>query len=108
MENFDDDFDEIPYQSSGLTCEVCGYDDSIKCYLDPPHENEQPNQILCGEHAAKEGYCCCCGLFCAGMTSFDFTHPGYCDNCYDEVRSNEDDDEEDRGFFDYLDSRDPY
>lgn len=58
-------------------------------------------------HAAEKGYCCCCGQFCAGSTSFDFTHPGYCDNCYEEVRSDYED-EDDEDFFDYIDNRDPY
>jgi len=95
---FDDDMEEVPYKPSGLICEVCGYDDSIQCMLwNQDIGDDEPSQVLCGEHAAKEGYCCCCGTFCAGMTSFDFHHPGYCDNCYDQVKADcgEDDEEDD-------------
>lgn len=93
MINTEDDFENIEdpiYQNSGLICESCGYDDSLKCYIDVPinqDEENTPAQILCGKHAAENGYCCCCGLYSAGITSFDFHHPGYCDNCYDQVVS---------------------
>lgn len=74
------------YQPSGLICEKCGYDDSIQCRLwNDEIGDDEPSEILCGKHAAEYGYCCCCGDYCAGMTSFDFHHPGYCDNCYHEI-----------------------
>jgi hypothetical protein len=98
--NEDDDLNDIfQYQKSGLICEVCGYDDSLRCSID--FENPEDDEILCGEHAAKAGYCCCCGQFCAGMTSFDFHHPGYCDNCYDQIKADcgEDDQDDDEDYW---------
>lgn len=101
MEDEDDFFDNS-YKPSGLICEKCGYNDSLKCYIDMPETDDaEPDYILCGKHAAKEGFCCCCGTFCAGMDSFEFQHPGYCDNCYEEVRSNSEDDDDDD--YDYID-----
>jgi hypothetical protein len=101
-ENDDFDLEETPYQESGLVCEKCGYTDSLKCYIDMPwgDPEPEPDEILCGKHAAEAGYCCCCGMFCAGLDSFEFRHPGYCDNCYDEVRSNFDDDDDDEDWDD--------
>lgn len=95
-DELEDDWAELPYQVSGLICEKCGHNDSIQCRLwNDELGDDENSEILCGKHAAETGYCCCCGTYCAGMTSFDFHHPGYCDNCYDEVRSDcgEDDDE---------------
>ena len=75
--NGDGDFEEIPYQESGLICEECGYTDSLKCYLwNDEIADDEVAYIYCGKHAAENGFCCCCGTFCAGMTSFDFNHPG--------------------------------
>lgn len=83
---------DIPFEPSGLICETCGYNDSLKCFIDLPVEDDAPaDYIYCGKHAAENGFCCGCGLHCAGMTSFEFHHPGFCDNCWDEVSSNDDD-----------------
>lgn len=97
-----EDAEENTYQESGLVCEKCGYTDSIKCTIWGLGDGEDDTvTILCGKHAADEGYCCCCGEFCSGMTSFDFHHPGYCDNCYDEVKRNFGDDDDDDGYASY-------
>jgi len=29
----------------------------------------------------RQGFCCICGIFSASIESFDFMHPGCCDNC---------------------------
>ncbi len=95
----DEDLD-TPYQESGLVCEKCGHTDSIQCeQWNSEKGDTEPSEILCGKHAAEAGYCCCCGTFCAGSTSFDFHHPGYCDNCYDQVKADtgEDDDDDYEG-----------
>lgn len=105
MENDIEDFGELEVPSSGLICEECGYADSIKCYIDEPEEDDAV--ILCGEHAAKQGYCCCCGRFSCGLTSFDFHHPGYCDNCYDQVVDDTGENDEDDDDY-YFDSQGPY
>lgn len=44
----------------------------------------------CYEHKVKEGFCRDCGVFCAGIESFDFGHyKGLCDNCASERQSEE-------------------
>lgn len=50
---------------------------------------------LCPTCLKQDGsFCLCCGQFCAGLESFDFIHPGYCDTCWDGVESNNWDDDE--------------
>jgi hypothetical protein len=45
---------------------------------------------LCPDCLKADGsFCLGCGEFCAGMTSFDFIHPGFCDNCWDEIESDD-------------------
>lgn len=63
------------------------------CYL-PIQEGV--HERLCPVCLKEDGsYCLVCGQYCSGMESFDFIHPGYCDNCYDEITSDDDwDDEE--------------
>lgn len=70
-------------------CQVpaCKDRNVLECRINPW---EKPSDWLCSEHAEKEGFCAGCGLFCAGIESFDFgRYPGFCDNCQDEIRSNE-------------------
>ena len=64
-----------------LTCTVDYTDDSGDWQTDV--------FLYCADHAVENGFCCGCGIFCAGIESFDFIHPGLCDNCYDEVKANE-------------------
>lgn len=71
--------------------EGCGSSDPIICTIDG-----EVHQLLCGYHAAEYGFCSGCGVFSAGITSFDFHHPGLCDNCHDQLSSDfdfEDDDD---------------
>jgi hypothetical protein len=50
-------------------------------------EDEDQVQRYCFEHAAENGFCYSCGIFCAGIESFDFgEYRGLCDICADEVR----------------------
>lgn len=43
---------------------------------------------LCPTCLEKDGsFCVSCGQFCAGLQGFEFIHPGYCDNCWDEIES---------------------
>lgn len=43
---------------------------------------------LCPDCLKADGsYCLSCGCFCSGIESFDFIHPGYCDNCWYEIES---------------------
>ncbi len=55
---------------------------------------------------ADGGFCFGCGHYCSGMASFDFVHPGYCDNCWDEIQSAESWDDDDANDWDpeYEDS----
>lgn len=54
---------------------------------------DEVHERLCPTCLKADGsYCLVCGQFCSGMESFDFIHPGYCDNCWDEIRSDCDDD----------------
>ena len=71
---------------------------AFKCQLDYYNEEtkewEEQIEYLCCEHAEDAGFCMRCGTFIAG-TGMEFWNNGYCDNCWDEIRSNEIDDEED-------------
>jgi hypothetical protein len=45
---------------------------------------------LCSDCFQKDGsFCKSCGCFCSGIESFDFIHPGYCDNCIDEMEQDD-------------------
>jgi len=78
--------------------EGCFHFATIECELDYQDEitNEWKVQAewLCSTHAEEQGYCMGCGTFIAG-TGMEFTNNGYCDNCYDEIKSNDFEDEED-------------
>ena len=72
--------------------EGCCEADTIKCIVwHPEDQNEWTEDVFyyCGDHAEDNGFCVGCGTFSAGLESFDFIHPGLCDNCYDEVKSDE-------------------
>ena len=49
------------------------------CYL--PSE-DAPTAHYCPAHAAANGFCWRCGQFGAGLETFEFLHPGTCDNCW--------------------------
>lgn len=61
------------------------------CLLVP---GQRPHEYLCTEHAIEQGYCAYCGDFAAGTSGFDFVHPGTCDACNGEIKSEVDDLEE--------------
>lgn len=51
---------------------------------------------LCPDCMEDVGFCLRCGNFCAGIESFDFSEmEGYCRDCVDEIKSEENDDEDD-------------
>lgn len=76
-------------------CQICGHSPAVCCFLpDPPRlltaerereREREPDQVLCSEHAEQYGYCRSCGDFWGGIESFDFTHPGLCDHCHDQI-----------------------
>lgn len=58
-------------------CEEKGCNEpSMKCEID-----EDTHEYYCPEHAAENGYCCCCGIFIAGYRFSDM-----CEICEDETR----------------------
>lgn len=59
--------------------------DGRACFLDA--WDDEPNGQYCGEHAHLYGFCRICGLFWGGIESFEFLHPGLCDNCHDQIEA---------------------
>lgn len=86
-------------------------EDVIECYL-PDYEvdeegfrtNNEPDYYYCWEHADTHGFCKMCGEFWAGIESFEFIHPGFCDNCDDEMERDFDRDFDDEDYFDDFDA----
>jgi hypothetical protein len=83
-------------------CNEPGCDeDAIPCFL--PSDTDTPSEWYCPTHAALNGYCKLCGTFCGGMESFEFIHPDYCDNCWDEIEAEDaEPDEDDEYYYDRL------
>lgn len=81
-------------QSKGIKCVIQG------ALLD----GEDEKMRYCSNHATENGFCYSCGIYCAGIESFDFgSYPGLCDNCADEVRLNDNwDDYEEAMDIEYL------
>lgn len=85
-------------------------EDVIECYL-PDYEvdeegfrtNNEPDYYYCWEHADTHGFCKMCGEFWAGIESFEFIHPGFCDNCDDEMERDFDRGFDDEDYFDDFD-----
>lgn len=76
-------------------------EDGIPCFLYP--DLDTPHEWFCPTHAAENGYCASCGIFSSGIESFDFLHPGYCDNCWDEIEAeNAEPDEDDEYVYDRM------
>lgn len=48
--------------------------------------------FYCSAHAFSHGYCCLCGMFWAGVGSFEFGN-GLCEHCRDEVETDDGDSE---------------
>lgn len=80
-------------------CDECGKDSQYITECTYPINDEITN--LCPQCLKDDGsFCLSCGMFCAGLESFDFVHPGYCDNCWDEIRTENDDWENDEEEYD--------
>ncbi len=77
-----------------------------ECYLEI--WRERPDEVLCWDHARDGGYCPGCGLFWAGVESFDFSRSGLCEQCriqreaddYDYEQNWDEGDFEGRGYCD--------
>lgn len=90
-------------------CQDCGKRGTIACFLfdggsrmiysfrhanhdsRPAMRERDPDERLCRDCAAKAGFCRCCGEFWGGIDSFEFTHPGICDHCADDIRQDMED-----------------
>jgi len=69
----------------------CTETDTIKCRVYERDEADgkwKPDIFrYCHDHAKENGFCYCCGELCAGIESYEFTHPGLCDNCFDQIEA---------------------
>lgn len=79
----------------GIQCEHEGCKERVhllQCHVNPFDLDEDKNiDWLCYEHASDHGFCSSCGIFCAGIESFDFgRYAGYCDNCASYFQSVDD------------------
>lgn len=93
------------YYFQRYICQDCGSKHANYYWLpDSDPAKDPPDEVLCPDHA-KLWYCLGCGNFCAGQNSFDFVHPGYCDNCAHEIQEGEDDEYE---YWDGDDSEDAW
>ncbi|MBX3081696.1 MAG: hypothetical protein KF716_08670 [Anaerolineae bacterium] len=81
--------DEHPQLCNEEGCSELG----IPCYLNWLHP--EPDDWYCTKHAHDQGYCPGCGLFHAGIESFDFSKSGYCANCEDQFSEADDFDDDD-------------
>lgn len=72
------------------------YKDTIRCSKCPKKaklwkidsfDGSEPDLFyFCDEHAKEFGFCICCGNYCGGLESFDFSvngRFGYCEDCWD-------------------------
>lgn len=84
-------------------CDECGKESQHITECTYPINDDITN--LCPQCLKEDGsFCLSCGMFCAGMTNFDFIHPGYCDTCWDEIEVadwDNDDEEYPDGSLDY-------
>lgn len=88
----------VPETLSRVRCQECKEPYSLACQIyihDPDHGTGDyyQTEYLCGEHAAKAGYCPGCGAFIAGISGMGV----YCDTCEPEFDDSGewDEDEED-------------
>ena len=74
-------------------CDNCGK--LSECITTCEFPSDGSTTDLCPQCLKDDGsFCLSCGQFCAGMESFDFHHPGYCDTCWDEIEESAEWDEE--------------
>lgn len=65
--------------------EGCTCLDVTECYL-PESDFGKPDEFFCAAHARENGYCVSCGVFSAGIESFEVSRTGLCEHCEDELR----------------------
>lgn len=80
------------------TCEHEGCQNvGMPCYI--RWSDTEPAEWCCDEHIYEAGYCRVCGLFNAGLESFDFGGDGLCASCREELRESV---EDEYGSFDFY------
>lgn len=67
-------------------CDATGFE----CCVLTGTDDDPPVEYYCTDHAMQHGFCTVCGVFSAGMETFEFIHPGVCDTCDDELRAEND------------------
>jgi hypothetical protein len=73
-----------------LPCNVRGCRNAGNpCWL--PDDHGKPSEHYCYNHMREQGYCPGCGLFWAGIESFDFSRTGLCENCASDAGIDDDD-----------------
>lgn len=86
--------------ATAFDCQEEGCTESgLECWL--PDDEGQGSFVYCGTHAFPNGFCTACGQFWGGIESFEFLHPGLCDNCHSEMENEmADEDDPDDGDYD--------
>lgn len=82
-------------------CDECGKDSDalMTCH----YVHDESTIDLCPTCLKEDGsFCLCCGQFCAGFETFEFHHPGYCDNCWSDLKDDDyyGDPEEENEYYD--------
>jgi len=78
-------------------CDECKKDSDglMKC------DNMGEIEYLCPDCMKDSDYCLMCGYFSSGTEGFDIVHPGYCDNCIEQMEDDDWDDWGDESEYDY-------
>lgn len=96
------------HENSPLPCNHEGCNEiGMPCYIN--EWDKEPDDWYCSDHAYEHGFCSSCGLFQAGIESFDFMNPaGVCANCRDLIESETEDwyDEDDDFGWEYPEYED--
>jgi hypothetical protein len=75
--------------------EGCQEKQTVDCFFVQPELDQKPDHKYCYAHAAEQGFCMKCGCQSSGTYGFDFTHPGFCTECHDQLLEEYDGDEDD-------------
>jgi len=95
------DYDEVAekqayWDSHPQQCQHEGCSEQGRaCYVD--QYNPAPDEWFCWDHCHEHGYCPSCGLFNAGIDSFDFGASGLCEWCADQLDDDNDYEDEYEG-----------
>lgn len=93
--------------SHGYFCEAAAdcHEPPVECFYPPSFtEDGTPVDVVawfCPAHAEQAGFCKGCHTFWGGVETFEFAHPGWCDNCWSEIECEEAEESEDDDAFAY-------